>query len=126
MAHASKMFDFIMYADDTTMSTTIEILITHTTNLTVNVIINKELLMVNNCLKLNKLSLNIKKRKYMIFHTKKKNVESYNLKIDDVIINDEDNSKDKINSSKSANRTPKCVNNGKRLCDGDAKLLRSK
>ncbi len=30
---------------------------------------------------------------------------------------DEDNSKDKINSSKFDNR---CVNNGKRLCDGDA------
>ncbi len=36
---------------------------------------------------------------------------------------DEDNSKDKINSSKFDNRTPKCVNNGKRLCNGDAKLL---
>ncbi len=39
---------------------------------------------------------------------------------------DEDSSKDKINSSKFDNRTPKCVNNGKRLCDGDTKLLCSK
>ncbi len=39
---------------------------------------------------------------------------------------DKDNSKDKINSAKFDNRTPKCVNNGKRLCDGDAKLLYSK
>ncbi len=86
IAHASKMFDFIIYADDTTMSTTIEIVIKHTTDLTVMHIINKELLMVNNLLKLNKLSLSIKKSKYMIFQTQKKNVESFNLKIDNVII----------------------------------------
>ncbi len=36
------MFDFIIYADDTTMSTTIEIVIKHTTDLTVSDIINKE------------------------------------------------------------------------------------
>ncbi len=42
--------------------------------------------MVNNCLKINKLSLNIKKSKYMIFHTNKKKVESFNLKIDNAII----------------------------------------
>ncbi len=39
---------------------------------------------------------------------------------------DKDNSKDKINSPTFGNRTPKCVNNGKRLCNGDAKLLCSK
>ncbi len=42
--------------------------------------------MVNNCLQLNKLSLNIKKSKYIIFHTKKKNVQSLTLKIDNVLI----------------------------------------
>ncbi len=40
--------------------------------------------MVNNWLKVNKLSLNIKKSKYMIFHTKKKKVQSLTLKIDNV------------------------------------------
>ncbi len=39
---------------------------------------------------------------------------------------DEDDNKDKINSPTFDNRTPKCVNNGKRLCNGDAKLLSSK
>ncbi len=39
---------------------------------------------------------------------------------------DEDDIKDKINSPKFANRTTKCVNNGKRLYNGDAKVLRSK
>ncbi len=68
------------------MSTTIEIVIKHITDLTVSNIINNELLIVNNWLKLNKLSLNIKKSKYMLFHSKKKNVQSFNLKIDNVII----------------------------------------
>ncbi len=36
---------------------------------------------------------------------------------------DENNHKDRINSSTFDNRTPKCVNNGKRLCNGDTKLL---
>ncbi len=48
--------------------------------------LNNELSMVNNSLKVNKLSLNIKKSKYMIFHTKKKNVQSLTLKIDNVNI----------------------------------------
>ncbi len=66
------MFDFIIYADDTTLSTIIEIVIISTTDLTISEIFNNELSMVNNWLKVNKLSLNIKKSKYMIFHTKKK------------------------------------------------------
>ncbi len=32
IAHSSKMFDFIIYADDTTLSTTIEIVVRTTTN----------------------------------------------------------------------------------------------
>ncbi len=42
--------------------------------------------MVNNWLKVNKLLLNIKKSKYMIFHTKKEKVLSLTLKIDNVNI----------------------------------------
>ena len=86
IAHASKLFDFIIYADDTTMSTTIEMVIKNTAHQTASDIINKELSMVNNWLKLNKLSLNIKKSKYMIFHTKKKNVKNLTLIIDNVYI----------------------------------------
>ncbi len=66
-AHTSKMFDFIIYADDTTLSTIIEIVVRSTTDLTINEILNNELSMVNNWLKVNQLSLNIKKKsKYMI------------------------------------------------------------
>ncbi len=47
--------------------------------------------------------------------------ETASLVDEDIISDgDEDNSKDKINSSKFDNRTPKCVNNGKRLFNGDA------
>ncbi len=45
---------------------------------------------------------------------------------DNISDGDEDDSKDKINSSKFDNRTPKYDNNGKRLCNGDANLLCSK
>ncbi len=38
----------------------------------------------------------------------------------------EDDSKDKINYSTFDNRSRKCVNNGKRLCNSDAQLLCSK
>ncbi len=72
IAHASKRFDFIIYADDTTFSTTIEIVVKTTTNLPISDILNNELSLVNNWLKVNKLSLNITKSKYMIFHTNKK------------------------------------------------------
>ncbi len=70
IAHASKMFDFIIYVDDTTLSTIIEIVIRSTTDLTISKVLNNEPSMVNNWLKVNKLSLNIKKSKYMILHTK--------------------------------------------------------
>ncbi len=70
--HASKMFDFIIYADDTTLSTTIEIVTRTTTDLTTSDILNNELSMVNNWLKVNELPLNIKKSKYMICQTGKK------------------------------------------------------
>ncbi len=53
--------------------------------------------------------------------------ETASIADEDIISDcDEDNSKDKINSSKCDNRTPKYVNNGKILCNGDANLLCSK
>ncbi len=61
IAHASKMFDFIIHADDTILSTIIEIVVRSTTDLTISEILNNELPMVNNWLKVDKLSLNIKK-----------------------------------------------------------------
>ncbi len=59
IAYASKLFDFIINADDTTLSTTTEIVVKTTTTLPISDILNNELSMVNNWLKVNKLSLNI-------------------------------------------------------------------
>ncbi len=70
IAHASKMLNFIIYADDTSLSTTI--VFRNTGELSISDTLNNELVLVNNWLKLNKLSLNDKKSNYMIFHTKRK------------------------------------------------------
>ena len=58
------MFNFIIYADDTTLSS---ILDTFNNNIHDNLesLINNELLKINEWLKINKLSLNIAKSKYM-------------------------------------------------------------
>ena len=74
----SDKFNFIMYADDTTIyfnpedfdPTCIEADITN------------ELEKVNNWLKLNKLFLNTQKGKLMVLHRKQKNVREINLYID--------------------------------------------
>ncbi len=87
IAQANKLFDFIIYADDTTLSTTLEIVIRNTPNLNAENIPNTELQNVNDWLKLNKLSLNLKICKYLIFHThRKKRVKSLHLMIDETII----------------------------------------
>ncbi len=72
---SSKLFDFIIYTIDTTLSTSLEIIIKDTNNLDPESIINKEIQNINDCLKRNKLSVNIAKCKYIIFHApqKKKN-----------------------------------------------------
>ncbi len=84
IAEASKIFDFIIYADDTTLSTTLEI--KNNNAQTTSQVINAELMLVNDWLKLNKLSLNVQKSKYIIFHTPKKKVDSLHLIIDGTII----------------------------------------
>ena len=66
MAVSSKLFNFIMYADDTTLLSTLRI---DTFDLT---IINKELEEIFRWLTANKLSLNVRKTKYMIFHNRQK------------------------------------------------------
>ncbi len=68
------------------LSTTIEIVVRISTNVAISDILNNELSMVNNWLKVNKLSLNIKKSKYIIFHTKKQKIQSLTLAIDNVNI----------------------------------------
>ena len=63
---------FILYADDTTLSNTIQIPPMSPLNM------NNELAKVYDWLAVNKLSLNVKKTKYVIFH-------AINIKNEDVV-----------------------------------------
>ncbi len=85
IAEASDLFDFILYADDTSLTTTIKLVIRKDCG-TIQECINNELEKINIWLKLNKLSLNIKKTKYMIFHTINKQIPNFEIKIEDTII----------------------------------------
>ena len=70
----SNVFDMLMYADDTTLYC----------NINQNIgeeLINAELTKLWEWLGANKLSLNIAKTKYMVFHTSKRNVIYPNLKV---------------------------------------------
>ena len=80
---SSSAFHPIVYADDTTLSATLSTFGSSTAR---EQNINAELLKVNNWLKLNRLSLNIKKTKAMLFHTQNKVIEPPLLKLDNTII----------------------------------------
>ena len=74
---SSKLFEFITYADDTTLSGLLS------GKFTDNDIqhINSELDNISNWLKINKLSLNVQKTKMMIFHEYQRKVKTPKLKI---------------------------------------------
>ena len=74
------VFDMLMYADDTTIYCNI--------NQNVSaIVINAELEKVNKWLFSNKLSLNIKNTKFMVFHHNQKQVQYSNIKINNIEIN---------------------------------------
>jgi len=79
------MFNFVMYADDTTLSATI---CNFQTNKSHNLDdqINFELSKVNDWLKVNKLPINVNKTTYMLFHTPNKVVPELDIKIQDTRI----------------------------------------
>ena len=83
-AQANKMFNCLIYADDTTLSSTLNNDNIHDQYL--ETLINKELIKISEWLKINKLSLNVVISKYMIFKKKKKNIQTLNLKIDNIDI----------------------------------------
>ena len=78
---ASNLFDFIMYADDTTLSSNLNKLSNNEHDQDVNTAINNELAKINDWLKINKLSLNVNKSKYMIFEKSNKNIQPLDLEI---------------------------------------------
>ena len=67
----SRHLDFILYADDTTLFNTIDFSATNEDSDPLKTITD-ELHKVSNWLVANRLFLNIKKTKYMIFHTYQK------------------------------------------------------
>ncbi len=87
IAQASKIFDFIIYADDTTLSGALKIILKDSKNkLSVEMVINKELEKISDWLNINRLSLNVKKTKYMIFHTPQRKVNSLHITISNTTI----------------------------------------
>ena len=75
----SNVFKMLMYADDTTLYCNIDQNVDEDT-------IDNELAKIWEWLIANKLSLNTKKTKYMVFHTNQRNVTYPNLVINNSII----------------------------------------
>ncbi len=86
IALSNKLFDFILYADDTTLSTTLEIIFKNNNNMNISLNLNHNLANISDWLKLNKLSSNLKKCKYIVFHKPKKKFNPLLIMIDDTII----------------------------------------
>ena len=77
ISNASNFFDMIKYANDSTIYKSIE-----KSNLDTSLAnINTELDKIADWLKLNKLSLNVKKSKHIVFHNRWKRVPDLNLEI---------------------------------------------
>ena len=85
-SQASQMFNFIIYADDTTLFSTIETFRDSVQNKSTESVINEELLKIVEWLNINKLSLNKSKSKYMIFQMPNKTTLTLSLKINNIDI----------------------------------------
>ena len=88
ITESSSYFKFILYADDSTLKSVINTNDKNVTTTETSLIINKELERVNNWLAVNKLSLNVKKTKFMVFHTIQKVISPFvpDLKIGNVTL----------------------------------------
>ena len=82
-ALSSEKFKFVMYADDTTLTNTLETFSTNELNGNPASSINIELNRISECLILNRLTLNVQKTKYMLF---KEKVQTLLLQMDNKII----------------------------------------
>ena len=84
---ASQLFNVVINADDTTLSTSLNSLSETTLdNKSTETIINDEVCKINEWLNINKLLLNKSKTKWMVLHMPNKRIEALTLKIDDVYI----------------------------------------
>ena len=82
LENSTSIYDCIMYADDTTLFCNIDSI----PEANRHVVLNSELDNINCWLASNKLSLNVSKTKYMIFHTNHKNVIYPDLNINNTTI----------------------------------------
>ena len=82
------LFKFICYADDKTLSSTIQYLNANGNgiNNTFETVVNYELSKIREWLKINKLSLNTEKTKFTIFHQPQKKIRIPEILIDNVPI----------------------------------------
>ena len=83
---SKKKVKFVMYADDTTLTSTLETFSNNELNGNPASSINIELNKISEWLKLNRLTLNVQKTKYMLFKTSKKKVQTLLLQMDNKII----------------------------------------
>ena len=80
--NASELLSSVLFADDSTFLNSINATLSSSINKhECESTINIELKKIHDWLAVNKLSLNVKKTKFMIFHTRNKNVSSYSPKI---------------------------------------------
>ena len=86
ISKASNIFKFIIYADDTNLNTTLELVAKKDQSADVCVTLNNELTNISDWLKSNKLSLNVTKSKYMIFHMPQRKIPDLQLIINNTQI----------------------------------------
>ncbi len=81
MSQVSKIVLFLIYADDTTLSTILRAFKPSTPHENIETGINMELSKIIDWLIVNKLSLNIPKTKYTVFHSKQKRINPPKFKM---------------------------------------------
>ena len=78
-AQASKMSNLISYANDTTLSNTLNIFCDNINDDKLKSFVNYELHKINEWLVIKKLLLNKTKSKYMLFQKSKENIQTFSL-----------------------------------------------
>ncbi len=86
MSVVSRIFSFIMYIDDTTLTNILKAFQPSFPTEGTDMIINNELGKISEWLTVNQLSLNVPTRTFSIFHKKKKNIIPPEIKIQNIII----------------------------------------
>ena len=86
IVNASSVFDLIMYADDTTLMSTLETFGNRKKTINIENNINTEISKITTWLKSNMLELNVKKSKFMIFFKHPKIITNFSITINNSTI----------------------------------------